>query len=190
MGFTRENAVKALRASFNNPDRAVEYLTSGFPLDGEGEADNSGEVVVEAEGADDDDEHEAHGNALDFLRQDPQFQQLRAVIQQNPQLLGPIIEQLGQTSPELFQLISQHEDEFIALMNEGPDGQPIADLEDLEGGGDNTRVIELSEEEAAAVERLQALGFDKARAIEAYIACDKNEELAANFLFESMGDDF
>jgi ubiquitin len=42
-----------------------------------------------------------------------------------------------------------------------------------------------------AIDNLVQLGFTKERAAEAYFACDKNEEMAANFLFESgmMDDD-
>lgn len=50
------------------------------------------------------------------------------------------------------------------------------------GGGGH--VINVTPEELAAIERLEQLGFHKQRCLQAFLACDKNEELAANFLFE------
>ena len=42
--------------------------------------------------------------------------------------------------------------------------------------------------ESDAIGRLQQLGFEKDAVIQAYMACDKNETLAANLLFDGMGD--
>ena len=49
--------------------------------------------------------------------------------------------------------------------------------------------IRVTQEEMDAINRLTSLGFPKHKAAEAYFACDKNEELAANFLFESGFED-
>jgi UV excision repair protein RAD23 len=45
--------------------------------------------------------------------------------------------------------------------------------------------ISVSPVEMEAINNLVQLGFTKERAAEAYFACDKNEEMAANFLFEA-----
>ncbi|KAI9907416.1 hypothetical protein PsorP6_004592 [Peronosclerospora sorghi] len=65
-------------------------------------------------------------------------------------------------------------------------------LESLDGGaragtGASVHRIMLSEEEAVAVDRLCELGFERSDVIQAYLACDKNEALEANFLMDSGG---
>ncbi len=35
---------------------------------------------------------------------------------------------------------------------------------------------------------MEALGFTRRQALEAFFACDRNEELAANYLFDRMHD--
>ena len=49
--------------------------------------------------------------------------------------------------------------------------------------------VSVTEEERDAIERLCRLGFPRDQVVQAYFACDKNEELAANFLFEQPDDE-
>jgi UV excision repair protein RAD23 len=44
---------------------------------------------------------------------------------------------------------------------------------------------QVTPDEQAAIQRLMALGFSHAICIQAYFACEKNEQMAANFLFDN-----
>ncbi|KAK6330735.1 hypothetical protein TWF718_002936 [Orbilia javanica] len=234
MGFERPNVEAAMRAAFNNPDRAVEYLMSGIPehLQRDTAPAQSSRApptqppasatataaTTESQPAADADEPVnlfeaaaaqrqgsrgtpaggrggastnplaalaggAGGANLDFLRNNPQFQQLRQVIQEHPQMLEPILQQVGQANPQLAQLISTNPEGFLRLLSEGVDDEELAGA--APGGG---LAIHVTEEERDAIERLCQLGFERDVVIQAYFACDKNEEMAANFLFENPQD--
>lgn len=57
---------------------------------------------------------------------------------------------------------------------------PVSPLQQLES--------QLSDDEKEAVNRLCELGFDRILVIQIYLACDKNEEIAANMLFTEYAD--
>ena len=52
-------------------------------------------------------------------------------------------------------------------------------------GGVPPGSISVTPAEMESINNLVQLGFTKERAAEAFFACDKNEEMAANFLFEA-----
>ncbi|OWR49481.1 UV excision repair protein RAD23 homolog A [Danaus plexippus] len=179
MGYNRQQVEQALRASFNNRERAVEYLITGIPE----------ELLQEQEA-----EESADEDPLGFLRDQPQFQQMRAVIQQNPNLLNTVLQQIGQTNPALLQAISQHQQAFVRMLNE-PVNPSAAGAVAEEAVPDNPvpqqpqNVIQVSPQDKEAIERLKALGFPEHMVIQAYFACEKNENLAANFLLSQNFDD-
>jgi len=135
-------------------------------------------------------------NPLAFLRDHEMFQQIRSVIQQNPQMLTTMLQQIGRSNPELLGIISQNQEAFIRMINEGEPGEGgEGELGGLAGPGDGAEgldapgVIQVSPQDKEAIERLKALGFPENLVVQAYFACEKNENLAANFLLSQNFDD-
>nr|XP_010968406.1 UV excision repair protein RAD23 homolog B [Camelus bactrianus] len=198
MGYEREQVIAALRASFNNPDRAVEYLLMGIPGDRESQAvvDPPPAASTPAPPPATTTTASSGGHPLEFLRNQPQFQQMRQIIQQNPSLLPALLQQIGRENPQLLQQISQHQEHFIQMLNE-----PVQEAGGQGGGGGggsggiaeagsgHMNYIQVTPQEKEAIERLKALGFPEGLVIQAYFACEKNENLAANFLLQQNFDE-
>ncbi|KAK4260860.1 hypothetical protein QN277_003924 [Acacia crassicarpa] len=213
--WDRDTVLRALRAAYNNPERAVEYLYSGIPEQAEAppvaRAPASGAQTGNAPSAAPQEAQPAPvpssgpnanpldlfpqgvpnvgaggagaGN-LDFLRNSQQFQALRAMVQANPQILQPMLQELGKQNPHLMRLIQEHQADFLRLINEpmeGGEGNLLGQLANAV-----PQSVTVTPEERQAIERLEAMGFDRALVLEVYFACNKNEELAANYLLDHM----
>merc|ERR1712212_10687 len=127
-------------------------------------------------------------NPLAFLRDHEMFQQIRSVIQQNPNMLSTMLQQIGQSNPQLLQIISQNQEAFIRMINETEGEEGLGEGGE-EAGLDQPGVIQVSPQDKEAIERLKALGFPEHLVVQAYFACEKNENLAANFLLSQGFDD-
>ncbi|XWS12257.1 hypothetical protein CRYUN_Cryun37aG0074000 [Craigia yunnanensis] len=207
--WDKETVTRALRAAYNNPERAVDYLYSGIPESAEvavpvvrfptSQTTETGAApVAPVSGAPNSSplnmfpQETLSGAAagglgsLDFLRNNQQFQALRSMVQSNPQILQPMLQELGKQNPQLLRQIEEHNAEFLQLINEPLEGSE-GDIFD-QAEQDMPHAINVTPAEQEAIERLEAMGFDRALVIEAFLACDRNEELAANYLLENAGD--
>lgn len=214
--WDRDTVIRALRAAFNNPERAVEYLYSGIPEQAEAPpvsrvpasaqpvnapdaappvaaaqptpvtstGPNANPLDLFPQGLPNVGSGAAGAGSLDFLRNSQQFQALRAMVQANPQILQPMLQELGKQNPHLMRLIRDHQADFLRLINEPMEGGEGNILGDLAGG--MPQAVTVTPEERQAIERLEAMGFDRAIVLEVYFACNKNEELAANYLLDHM----
>lgn len=206
--WDRDTVIRALRAAFNNPERAIEYLYSGIPEQADvpavarspmtGQAENSSVPVPQPavptggpntnplnlfpQGLPDVGANDNVGD-LDFLRNNPQFQALRAMVQADPQILQPMLQELGKQNPQLMQLIQDHQADFLQLINE-PEGEGEENLQ----GQLAPETITVTPEENEAIQRLQDMGFDRDLVLEVFFACNKNEGLAANYLLDHQND--
>ncbi|GMH30603.1 hypothetical protein Nepgr_032446 [Nepenthes gracilis] len=209
--WDRNTVIRSLRAAYNNPERAVEYLYSGIPEQAEappvarapsvgqgGQAANPPAQAPQAtipsslpntspldlfpQGLSNIGSDAGAGN-LDFLRDSQQFQALRAMVQANPQILQPMLQELAKQNPHLVRVIQEHQADFLRLINE-----PIEGDENLfsQLASAMPQAVTVTPEEREAVERLEAMGFRRAMVLQVFFACNKDEELAANYLLDHM----
>ncbi|XP_019462361.1 PREDICTED: ubiquitin receptor RAD23d-like isoform X2 [Lupinus angustifolius] len=211
--WDRDTVTRALRAAYNNPERAIEYLYSGIPEQAEappvaqvpGSTQPANPPAAAPQAAQPAPITSSGPNAnpldlfpqglpnigaagpgsLDFLHNSQQFQALRAMMQANPQLLQPMLQELGKQNPELMRSTQAHQEDFLCLINQPGEGGGEGNISgQLEGA--MPQAVTVTPEEQQAIERLEAMGFGHAIVLEVFYACNKNEELAANYLLDHI----
>lgn len=76
------------------------------------------------------------------------------------------LQELGKSNPQLLQLINSNQQEFLQLLSQAGDDEGEEGMEEALGAlagaaGGMGAVVELTPEDDAAIQRLQALGFDR-----------------------------
>ena len=176
MGYEKEKVERAIKAANGSIDLAVEYLNEDqIPNQNEPNTGNANSNIPSS----------SNSNLPEELKKNASI--IKCLCMNNPEKLPSILTNLKEHSPQLFELIKQHEEDFKNLLVSPLSEEDIRNFQSIqqELRRPPGQTIRLTKEESDAVKRLQELGgFSQADAVQAYFACDKNEEMAANFLFE------
>ncbi|KAK7374926.1 hypothetical protein VNO80_08369 [Phaseolus coccineus] len=204
--WDRDTVIRAIQAAFNNPERAIEYLYTGIPEQADGpevarspmarQVENSSiqapQPAVPTSGP--------NTNPLNLFPQgipemgaitnvnagdnSEQFQALLETGLGSPEALQAMLQDLEASNPRLLQAFQELPDDSLDLIN-----KPLED--------ENVRsqlapmmpeAVSFTPEENAAIQRLQDMGFDQDLVLDVFFACDKNEDLAANYLLDHQNE--
>jgi UV excision repair protein RAD23 len=133
------------------------------------------------------------------------IERLRSIIMARPELLPQILNEISNANPQLGAMIRANPEAVMQMLTQGAADirtAALANVNAARGGGGAggaagapgapgaaaqpaVQRIALSPAEQASVQNLIGLGFTPRRALEAFLICDRNEEMAANYLFEN-----
>lgn len=173
MGYSRVMAIQALQASFNDADRAVEYLLSEIPVMAQA---LTGQPLRAIPAQSAENCNAPSENPLAFLRNSQEFRELRTLVRNDIETLQEACVQIAKSNPDLYRLILDNKDAFLDFINE----------EDPPNANDNADpVASLSDADLASINRLKEFGFSEHDILAAFLACEKNEDQAADLLFQN-----
>jgi len=98
-----------------------------------------------------------------------------------------LLQELGKQNPQIMQLIQENQAEFLRLINEPAEGAE-GSLLDQFADAEMPQTIAVTPEENEAIQRLEQMGFDRDLVLEVFFACNKDEQMAANYLLDHMND--
>lgn len=208
----------ALQAAFGNVDVAANYMMSPELMANIQQNAGQGDFNIPMNPA-------AGGmggmpEGLPAGLEDMNEEQLLAMMQQQPEMFAPLIEEIARQDPALLQEIQANPQRFLGLLLQGMaggeyemedgemedgegimedgEGDAIVPMDGLEegdemadGGGEGEGEaveVQLTEEEAAAVQRLQAMfpHLPQMMVVQTFVACGKAEDLCANLLMDGQ----
>ena len=183
MGYDKEKVERAINAANGNLDKAIDFLNSG----------NIPSVEPQNQQSQPSQTSSTRTNLPMELRKNASL--IKIICKDNPDRIFNFLNNLKIRNPALLSKIKEREQEFKELLVSPISQEDINNFKQFEtdfqgilgpGGRRPGQVeIRLTQEESEAVKRLKELGnFSQAEVLQAYIACDKNEEMAANYLFE------
>jgi hypothetical protein len=186
MGFNNDDALSAITNTKGDVQLAIDNIVNGYCCN-----DNS--------------EHNSNDTVM-MLQKAASI--IKVLCVEEPSGLDTVLQNIQQHDPILMEMISENEDKFKEMLSVPLNEKDIQIFEEYQKDNDNEddsncysqvshsqcdesssvylQQIELTQEEVNAIGRLKELtGVNEDEIVQVYLACGKNEEVAASILMET-----